>query len=93
MPRPAQPTPGSGPPDSVHRQSPKPVAADVVQVDVLAFFAKRVEHGLLGQPAQAAAASNRPSDRSRRPSPCVPISASAATVFCVVVDLPIPPLP
>ena len=52
MPRPAQPTPGSGPPDSTHKVFVKSIAADVFQGDVLAFFAERVEHGFLGQAVQ-----------------------------------------
>ncbi len=52
IPRPAQPTPGSGPPDSTQSVLPKPVAADVFQLDVLALLAQRVEHGLLRQAAQ-----------------------------------------
>jgi hypothetical protein len=52
MPRPAQPTPGSGPPDSVQRVPLVARLQDVVEFDVLALFAKSVEHGLLGQSAQ-----------------------------------------
>ncbi len=52
MPRPAQPTPGSGPPDSVQRHVAETVAADVVEFDVFAFVAKRIQDGLLGQSAQ-----------------------------------------
>ena len=52
IPRPAQPTPGSGPPDSTHTTPEKPVRRMILQVHVFAFFPQGVEDALLGQAAQ-----------------------------------------
>ncbi len=52
IPRPAQPTPGSGPPDSTQIDIAETDFSDVVEFHVLAFRAKGVEHGLLRQPSQ-----------------------------------------
>ena len=92
MPRPAQPTPGSGPPDSVQSVSPNPSrqmssrstsSPSSRSVSSTVFWASppnssRVESALGSHPTTMT---------------FLPISASAATVFWVVVDLPIPPLP
>ena len=92
MPRPAQPTPGSGPPDSTHQVPLKPplrMSASSTsspssrRVSRTDFWARppssrRVESALGSQPTTMT---------------FLPISARPATVFCVVVDLPMPPFP
>ena len=93
-PRPAQPTPGSGPPDSTHFTSPYPTLStspssrsstvprsrtrSITVACALACRMRRVESALGSQPTIIT---------------FLPSEASPATVFCVVVDLPIPPLP
>ena len=93
-PRPAQPTPGSGPPDSTQRTpryparmtsssstsstEPSSAAMDRTEVWALACSISRVESAFGSQPTIMMR---------------LPCSAIAAMVFCWVVDLPMPPLP
>ncbi len=92
MPRPAQPTPGSGPPDSTQVVFMKPTltmssssrsSPSVRRVSRTVFCdspprRRRVESALGSQPTTMI---------------FLPASASPATVFWVVVDFPMPPLP
>ena len=93
-PRPAQPTPGSGPPDSTHFTSPYPTlirrrasrsstvprsrTRSITVACAFAWRMRRVESALGSQPTIIT---------------FFPSAASPATVFCVVVDLPMPPFP
>ncbi len=52
MPRPAQPTPGSGPPDSTHIVPPNPGLRTALELDVIALFPQGVQHRLLVQPVE-----------------------------------------
>ena len=93
-PRPAQPTPGSGPPDSTHFTSPNPTfmtslssrsstvprsrTRSITVACALAWRMSRVESALGSQPTIMT---------------FLPSEARPATVFWVVVDLPMPPFP
>ena len=93
-PRPAHPTPGSGPPDSAHLMPLKPVRSTSLtsrsstvprslarSITVVCAFAWRIS-------LVASALGSQPTIMHLYPA-----CERPATVFCVVVDLPMPPFP
>ena len=92
MPRPAQPSPGVGPPASTQMTPPKPSTAMSLSSNASLRWRTRSSTVLSGAPpcrlAVESALGSQPI--------CItlsPPSASAADMLETVVDLPMPPLP
>ncbi|CLR19699.1 Uncharacterised protein [Mycobacterium tuberculosis] len=91
MPRPAQPTPGTGPPDSTHST---PVLLDTTRSSSSASpFCRRVSNtvGMGVPPVKLRVESALGSQPIC--STISPMAANAAATLDTVVDLPMPPLP
>ena len=93
-PRPAQPTPGSGPPDSTQRMFRIADLHHVFDFEILdaARIRGQAQDGVLrlGVQDEARRVGLRIATNDQN---AMPISARAARVFWDVVDLPMPPLP
>ena len=93
MPRPAQPTPGRGPPASTQRTPPLPSTTMSSSLSSDLCFVRRSEStvSIFAPPRRSAVESafgSQPTSITLRPS-----CASASATFAAVVDLPMPPLP